>query len=201
MSRSLNRPIKTQVSAGSEPPYREQSTFKPDVCVDVQPRKRTKTLADDAACIPPAPTTLLQSARERSPAAAYVLPSTRRKSVSVDGRDHPTTSLPSGTPPAAAWSRRDRWFVARAATSPTLLLLPSWMPEEKSGSGTQRPIRMPVVREASIELMIERSLSSSRGAHAAHGAACLDRQRWAVTDGRGAPARNHQLILAARQML
>ena len=38
-------------------------------------------------------------------------------------------------------------IVARAATSPTLLLLPSWMPQEKSESGTQRPIRMPVVRE------------------------------------------------------
>jgi hypothetical protein len=29
-------------------------------------------------------------------------------------------------------------IVARAATSPTLLLLPWWMPEEKSESGTQR---------------------------------------------------------------
>ena len=28
-----------------------------------------------------------------------------------------------------------------------------------------------------------------------------DRQSWAVTDGRGAPTRNHQLILAARQIL
>ena len=56
-----------------------------------------------------------------------------------------------------------------------------------------------VVRESSVELMIERSLPSSRSAHAAHGTACLDRQSWAVTDGRGAPARNRQLILAARQ--
>ena len=45
-----------------------------------------------------------------------------------------------------------------------------------------------VVRESSVELMIERSLPSSRSAHAAHGTACLDRQSWAVTDGRGAPA-------------
>ena len=58
-----------------------------------------------------------------------------------------------------------------------------------------------VVRESSIELMIERSLPSSRSAHAAHGAACLDRQSWAVTDGRGAPARNRQPIVAARQTL
>ena len=53
------------------------------------------------------------------------------------------------------------------------------------------------LRESSIELMIERSLPSSRCAHAAHGAACLDRQSWAVTDGPG----NRQLIPAARQTL
>ena len=58
-----------------------------------------------------------------------------------------------------------------------------------------------VVRESSVELMIERSLPSSRCAHAAHGTACLDRQSWAVTDGRGAPACNRQLILPARQTL
>ena len=58
-----------------------------------------------------------------------------------------------------------------------------------------------VVRESSVELMIERSLPSSRRAHAPPGTACLDRQSWAVTDGRGAPARNRQLILAARQTL
>ena len=39
----------------------------------------------------------------------------------------------------------DFFLIARGAKSPTLLLLPSWIPKEKSGA--QRPIRMPVVRE------------------------------------------------------
>ena len=56
MSCSLNRPIKTQVSPGSEPPYTSNRHSRPADCVDAQPRKRPNTLVDDAACISPAPT-------------------------------------------------------------------------------------------------------------------------------------------------
>jgi hypothetical protein len=113
------------------------------------------------------------------------------KAVSNDDRDalasHTRNRIQFDRDDRGKEDRRDFPFVARAATSPTLLLLPSWMPEEKSESGTQRPIRMPVVREASIELMIERSLPSSRGAHAAHGAACLVRQLAKRSSGAQSP--------------
>ena len=105
MSRSLNRPIKTQVSAGSEPPYRSNRRSKPHQCVDVQPRKRTKTLADDAACIPPAPTNApVRAGNARLPRPPCFQARGARASASTAATT-PTTSLPS-------WNATSRRLVA-----------------------------------------------------------------------------------------
>ena len=61
-----------------------------------------------------------------------------------------------------------------AATRPALLLSITAGSEQTSTHRSGRPATRLVVRESSIELMIERSLPSSRSAHAAHGAACLE---------------------------
>jgi hypothetical protein len=78
-------------------------------------------------------------------------PRPRRKSTAPGAQREHESWLHARSPPLP--------LCRRAATSPTLLLLPSWMPEEKSESGTQRPIRMPGVRGTSSVVWLQLRLS------------------------------------------
>ena len=111
----------------------------------------------------------------------------RRTKLADRVRDELAARLPlpapsgEGTPFAAAFrslSNDDREaepdqhfpFVARAARSPAVLLLPSRMPEEKSEPGVHRPIRMPVVRgSGSAGLSFGVGLGTTAGSHTAAG--------------------------------
>jgi hypothetical protein len=77
----------------------------------------------------------------------------------------------------SAVSGSDCPFVAGAAESIVLPLQQLVDPEQKRFALRASALTQLVVRESSSELMIERSLPSSRSAHAAHGAACLETGR------------------------